>query len=102
MIWKASGLVNRGVDVTLGNLKARIAATGNASLQLSTVSGTYSVYGSGVHVFTSNLGSATIDGAAPKTISTTPVYLLARTLFPPQEERILGTLWIPQIQLLGE
>ena len=82
LIWKASGLVNRGVDVTLGNLKARIAATGNASLQLSTVSGTYSVYGSGVHVFTSNLGSATIDGAAPKTISTTPVYLLAGNTFP--------------------
>jgi hypothetical protein len=82
LIWKASGIVNRGVDVTLGNLKARIAATGNASLQLSTVSGTYSVYGSGVHVFTSNLGSATIDGAAPKTISTTPVYLLAGNTFP--------------------
>lgn len=82
LIWKASGLVNRGVDVTLGNLKARIAATGNISLQISTVSGTYSVYGSGVHVFTSNLGSATIDGAAPKTISTTPVYLLAGNTFP--------------------
>lgn len=82
LIWKASGIVNRGVDVTLGNLKARIAATGNASLQLSTVSGTYSVYGSGVHVFTSNLGSTTIDGAAPKTISTTPVYLLAGNTFP--------------------
>ena len=82
LIWKASGLVNRGVDVTLGNLKARIAATGNISLQISTVSGTYSVYGSGVHVFTSNLGSTTIDGAAPKTISTTPVYLLAGNTFP--------------------
>jgi hypothetical protein len=49
---------------------------------LSTVSGTYSIYGSGVHVFTSNLGSTTIDGAAPKTISTTPVYLLSGNTFP--------------------
>ena len=80
--YKASGIVNRGVDVTLGNLKARVAASGNASLQLSTVSGTYSIYGSGVHVFTSNLGSTTIDGASPKTISTTPVYLLAGNTFP--------------------
>ena len=82
LLTKASGIVNRGVDVTLGNLKARVAASGNASLQLSTVSGTYSIYGSGVHVFTSNLGSTTIDGAAPKTISTTPVYLLSGNTFP--------------------
>ena len=82
LIWKASGIVNRGVDVTLGNLKARIAATGNASLQLSTVSGTYSVYGSGVHVFSSNLGSTTIDGGSPRTISTTPVYLNSGNTFP--------------------
>ena len=82
LLTKASGIVNRGVDVTLGNLKARIAATGNASLQLSTVSGTYSVYGSGVHVFTSNLGSTTIDGGSPRTISTTPVYLNSGNTFP--------------------
>ena len=81
LIWKASGLVNRGVDVTLGNLKARIAATGNISLQLSTISGTYSVYGSGVHVFSSNLGSTTIDGGSPRTISTTPAYLNSGNTF---------------------
>ena len=82
LLTKASGIVNRGVDVTLGNLKARVAASGNASLQLSTVSGTYSIYGSGVHVFTSNLGSATIDGASPRTISTTPAYLVSGNTFP--------------------
>ena len=81
LIWKASGIVNRGVDVILGNLKDRIAATGNASLQLSTVTGTYIVYGSGVHVFTSNLGSTTIDGGSPRTISTTPVYLNSGNTF---------------------
>lgn len=74
LIWKASGLVNRGVDVTLGNLKARIAATGNISLQISTVSGTYSVYGSSVYSQAGAIGT-TIDGGSPRAISTTPVYL---------------------------
>jgi hypothetical protein len=82
LVTKASGIVNRGVDVTLGNLKARIAATGLISLQLSTVSGTYSIYGSGVHVFTSNLGSTTIDSGSPRTISTTPAYLNSGNTFP--------------------
>lgn len=74
LIWKVSGLVNRGVDVTLGNLKARIAATGNISLQISTVSGTYSVYGSSVYSQAGVIGT-TIDGTSPRAISTTPVYL---------------------------
>ena len=76
VVLKASGLVNNGVDVTLGNLKARLAGSGNRSLQVSTVSGTYSVYGSG----TFNAGSAgsnTIDAGAPLTITTTPQYLAA-------------------------
>ncbi len=81
LLTKASGMVNRGVDVTLGNLKARIAATGLISLQLSTISGTYSVYGSGVHVFSSNVGSTTIDGGSPRTISTTPAYLNSGNTF---------------------
>ena len=74
ILTKVSGLVNRGVDVTLGNLKARIAATGNISLQLSTVSGTYSVYGSSVYSQGGAAGT-TIDGGSPRTISTTPAYL---------------------------
>ena len=82
LVTKASGIVNRGVDVTLGNLKARVAASVNASLQLSTVSGAYSIYGSGVHVFTSNLGSTTIDSGSPRTISTTPAYLNSGNTFP--------------------
>ena len=74
VVTKTSRLVNRGVDVTLGNLKARIAATGNISLQLSTVSGTYSVYGSSVYSQGGVIGT-TIDGSAPRAISTTPAYL---------------------------
>ena len=80
ILTKASGLVNRGVDVTLGNLKARIAATGNISLQLSTVSGTYSVYGSSVYSQGGAAGT-TIDGGSPRTISTTPAYLNSGNTF---------------------
>ena len=81
VITKASGFVNAGDYVTLGNLKARIPTSGNRSLQLVTLSGTYSVYGSGVHVFSSNLGSTTIDGGSPRTISTTPAYLNSGNTF---------------------
>ncbi len=81
LLTKASGIVNRGVDVTLGNLKARIAATGNISLQLSTVSGTYSIYGSGIYSQAGTVVGATIDGGSPRTISTTPSYLVGSYSF---------------------
>jgi len=74
LTYKASSFVNRGVDVTLGNLKARIAATGNFSVQLSTVSGSYSVYGS--HYLVDNGAySNGIDGSSPLSITTTPTYI---------------------------
>jgi len=75
LLWKAGGLVNADVDVTLGNLKARIPSTGNRSLQLSTVSGTYSVYGSGVYSF-SGISGTTINSGAPLSITTTPAYII--------------------------
>ncbi len=71
---KAAGFVARGVDVTLGNLKVRFPTTGNMSLQVSTVSGTYSVYGSQVLVSGAVAYSA-IDGSAPLSVTTTPTYL---------------------------
>ena len=71
---KAAAFVGRGVDVTLGNLKARISATGNFSVQLSTVSGSYSVYGSHVLV-TGGVYYNAIDATAPRSISTTPAYI---------------------------
>ena len=70
----ASGFVNAGVDVTLGNLKARMSTSGNRHLQVSTVTGTYTVYGSGVYSQNGVSGS-TIDAGAPKTITTTPTGL---------------------------
>ena len=72
---KVAAIVGRGTDVTLGNLKIRFAASGNMSLQVSTVSGTYTVYGSQVLVGSSTLGSSRIDGGSPLTINTTPTYL---------------------------
>jgi hypothetical protein len=73
---KTAALVNRGVDVTLGNLKVRVSASGNASLQVSTVTGTYSVYGSDVYV-AGGTGSTTISDVGKLTITTTPAYLNA-------------------------
>jgi hypothetical protein len=74
LLWKASGLVNAGVDITLGNLKARIPTTGNRSLQISTVSGTYSVYGSSVYSY-NGIGGITIPSGTSISVTTTPTYL---------------------------
>ena len=81
LLTKASGFVNAGDYVTLGNLKARIPTSGNRSLQISTVTGTYSVYGSGVSVFSSNVGSTTITSSSPLSVSTTPAYLNSGNTF---------------------
>ena len=74
--YKSSGFVNAGVDVTLGNLKVRMSTSGNRSLQWSTVSGTYSVYCSGVYS-QNGVAGTTIDAGAPKSITTTPSYINA-------------------------
>jgi len=76
LLWKASGFVNTDVDVTLGNLKARIPSTGNKSLQLSTVSGTYSVYGSSLYSY-NGVGAVTLNNGTPLNVTTTPQYLAA-------------------------
>jgi hypothetical protein len=75
LLFKASGFVNAGVDVQLGNLKARIPTSGNRSLQISTVSGTMNVYGSGIYSLNGGIAGTTIDGGAPRTVTTTPTYL---------------------------
>lgn len=81
LMWKASGFVNAGVDVTLGNLKARIPTSGNRSLQVSTVSGTYSVYGSDIWYAGTTPGGSYIDGSTPLSVTTTPTYLKATNNF---------------------
>ena len=74
LMWKASGMVNAGTDVTLGNLKVRMSTSGNRSLQVSTVSGTYSVYGSDIY-YAGGVNGSGIDVGSPRAISTTPAYL---------------------------
>jgi len=80
LMWKASGLVNAGTDVTLGNLKVRMSTSGNRSLQVSTITGTYSVVGSSVYN-TAGPGGSSITDNAPLTITTTPTYLNASYTF---------------------
>jgi hypothetical protein len=72
---RSAAFVGRGEDVVLGNLKARLAAGTSVSLQVSTVSGTYSVYGSGMSIDHTGTSSGFIDGGATRTITTTPDYL---------------------------
>jgi hypothetical protein len=71
---KASGIVNAGTFVTLGNLKATIATSGNRSLQLATVSGSYSVYGSGVYSYGGVAGTTITPSLS---ITTTPTYIVS-------------------------
>jgi hypothetical protein len=73
--FKSSGFVNAGVDVTLGNLRARLSASGNRNLQLSTITGTYSVYGSDVHSQNGVSGGTIPEGNAV-TITTTPTSII--------------------------
>jgi len=72
---RASGIVNAGVDVTLGNLKARIPTSGNRSLQVSTVSGSYSVYGSAQYTAGGTIGGTNIVSGFAVSVTTTPAYL---------------------------
>jgi hypothetical protein len=73
VVVKVAAFVNEGVYVTLGNLKVRVAPSGNRSLQVATVSGTYTVYGSDVYV-AGGTGSVTISDVSKLTITTTPAY----------------------------
>jgi hypothetical protein len=51
----------------------RLAGSGNRSLQVSTVSGTYSVIGSGVYSY-NGIGGTTLSSL--RTITTTPTYIV--------------------------
>lgn len=92
---KASQFVDAGVDVILGNLKARIPTSGNRSLQLSTVSGTYAVYGSmsGVAV---GIGTASVL-SSNLSITTTPVYVDATDTFGTQGDVSVWNLVDPGV-----
>jgi hypothetical protein len=81
LVTKASGFVNAGTDVTLGNLRARIPTTANYSLQVATVSGTYSVYGSCVGSASGNPIANTIEAGFAVNVTTTPAYLASGRSF---------------------
>lgn len=78
---KAGGVVARGTEVTLGNLKARIPTSGNVSLQLATVSGTYSVYGTEFFVLSYTNGTHVFQLSQAVSISTTFDYIKSNDNF---------------------
>jgi hypothetical protein len=66
---QVSARANRGTDLTLDNLKFRVAATGNASLQVSTVSGTATLNGNS---YASTEAFGLVSALA---VTTTPTYV---------------------------
>jgi len=89
LITKSSSLVNAGVPVTLGNLSVQMASSGARSLQIATLSGTYTVYG--YEVFTANgVGGNYIDIGSPLTINTTMQYIRSGDSF---SNAGMGTTW---------
>ena len=76
VVKKVAGFVNAGDYIVLDNLKVRVAPSGNRSLQVATVSGTYTVFGS--DLFGANgAGGTTIHENGKLTITTNPAYLNA-------------------------
>lgn len=76
VVKKVAGFVNAGDYIVLDNLKVRMAPSGYRSLQVATVSGTYTVFGS--DLFSANgSGGTTIFENNKLTITTNPAYLNA-------------------------
>jgi hypothetical protein len=83
ILTKASGIVNAGEYVILGDLKARIPTSGNRSLQVATISSgvTYSVIGSGIYNQNGAIAGITIQSGSPLSVTSTPAYLNAAAGF---------------------
>ena len=76
VVKKVAGFVNAGDYIVLDNLKVRMAPSGYRSIQVATVSGTYTVFGS--DLFSANgAGGTTIFENNKLTITTNPTYLNA-------------------------
>lgn len=71
----ASGTVADDVDVYLNDIGARFPSIGNKNLQLRSMDGNITIYGSGIYVGNSTVGSVTIDGNFPLIIGSTPASL---------------------------
>jgi hypothetical protein len=66
---RVSGYVNAGTYVTMDNLKATVSTAGNRSLQIATVSGSFSAYVTATYTLYS---SGTAGVGASITVTTTP------------------------------
>ena len=76
VVKKVAGFVNAGDYIILDNLKVRVAPSGYRSLQVATVLGTYTVFGS--NLFSANgAGGTAIFENNKLTITTNPAYLNA-------------------------
>ena len=80
VVKKVAGFVNAGDYIILDNLKVRVAPTGNRSLQVATVSGTYTVFGSDLFSASGAAGTAIFENNK-LTITTNPAYLNAGLSF---------------------
>jgi hypothetical protein len=80
VVKKVAGFVNAGDYIILDNLKVRVAPSGNRSLQVATVSGTYTVFGSDLFSANGPGGSAIFENNK-LTITTNPAYLNAGLSF---------------------
>jgi hypothetical protein len=90
---RSCGFVNAGVEVTLGNLKASIPSSDPRHIQLATVSGTISLYGTSRFTVASGAGGSVINPSSPRTFSPTATAIMSTyTLYPGEsEEWILKT-----------
>ena len=71
---RVSGYVNAGTYVTMDNLKATVSTAGNRSLQIATVSGSFSAYVNASYaVFSGGTGGT----GATLTVTTTPALAIA-------------------------
>ncbi len=74
VVKKVAGFVNAGDYIILDNLKVRVAPSGNRSLQVATVSGTYTIFGSDLYSANGAGGTAIFENSK-LTINTNPTYL---------------------------
>jgi hypothetical protein len=74
LIWKASGIVDAGIFVTLDNIKAQVPTSGNRGLSLATVSGTISGYISGQYQGILSSSSGTSSTTSLSTTATSSMF----------------------------
>jgi hypothetical protein len=69
LMYKASGIVNAGTFVTLGDIKATVTTTGNRGLSIATVSGTVAGF---ISAHYQAVGGSSSGNVSSTSLSTTP------------------------------